>query len=189
MTVVVWDGTYLAADPLGIRNGKAQRVRKVRKLQNVMLTNRLVEFTNVFANRATNGNLNAYDPEGYSNPREILVGYSGTMSNAEAFFDWAASGFHFKDFPVVLTENSTALVVFKEQDNVCVLRFEDSMYPVPVLEKSTAIGYGVDMALMALLLGKGAVESVKLCAQLSPFVRLGNGSDVPLVDYIGFSKE
>lgn len=89
---------------------------------------------------------------------ELMVGGSGDGADIHAFIGWVKSGMALKDFPAMPRDSITMLVINKYGAQ----RFEASPWPLPVLEKFTAIGSGSDFAIGAMVMGADAEKALEI---------------------------
>ena len=110
--------------------------------------------------------------------REIrghLCATSGDFAFGLAMFQWFADGAMPGDYPQSQRDKDdwqSLLIITPERK---IWRFERTPYPIEILDKQYAMGSGRDYALMAMHLGKTAVEAVELTSLFN--VYCGDGVD------------
>lgn len=150
MTVIAWDGKYLAADK---RCNSGKRITKTTK---------------VFKLSFHIGRQDAY---------QLLVAYAGTLSVGNQCVEWLKRGAELSEYPALQKDKEFGvdLVVIDSRKPGIVFTYD--FVPCPVLheEKYFAEGSGRDLAIAALYLGQSAVAAVEIA---STFDRsCGNGVD------------
>lgn len=149
MSIVAWDGKFLAADKRGTFQGLSRTVTKIFRVEPVL--------TRVRVDAA-------------------FVGMCGNAAEGYDMIEWVRAGRIPDEFPVNQRDDklwASCLVI--ERDGRVNL-YERSPNPVCIEEKLIAIGSGRDFALAAMYLGKSAREAVEIACVFEQ--GCGNGVDV-----------
>jgi len=94
--------------------------------------------------------------------RGHMYGCAGMAATGRALIEWFKSGANPKEFPKEARDKDTVLITIKHPRIIRL--YEYSPVPIRIENKFWAVGSGDHLALMAMHLGKSAIEAVKLAA-------------------------
>lgn len=103
----------------------------------------------------------------------FLVGGAGSGVEVSEFMAWLCDGSDPAAFPLALRDDKCdSMVIVITPDKKC-LSYEDSPYPVEILDRCYAIGSGRDYAMATLHLGFDIKRAVEVACELNTGCGLG----------------
>jgi len=124
--------------------------------------------------RATQGNL-IRSTRKIMRVNGCLLGAAGEQSFAQALFAWWSNGAKPSEWPAHAADKDDWVGLMVVRPNRIIERYERTPHPLPVLDKTFAIGSGRDFALAAMYLGCDAARAVRIASKFD--MASGNGVD------------
>lgn len=90
----------------------------------------------------------------------ILLGGAGSYPDIIAFKMWVEAGMDLTKWPPHMRPDESTILLVKKDGTM--MRFEGSPYPLPIMEKFSAIGSGGRVAMAAMEMGADAVRAVEI---------------------------
>ena len=106
---------------------------------------------------------------------DTLVSGCGTSALLREMLRWLEDGADPSKFPAAQRDSKESVSLLVVPRNGHLLQYETGPYPLVIEDLRWAVGSGRDFAVMAMHLGKSAIEAVELTAQFCS--DCGNGVD------------
>lgn len=129
--------------------------------------------TTLAADRLANNNSHPDTMRKIVRSRGHLLGAAGRAGEAMALFAWFEAGAVVKDFPTMDKDSWTLLVAISPDRRITV--YENTGFPVILLDKTYAAGSGCDISRGVLAMGGDALKCIEIASRLDIFT--GNGID------------
>lgn len=145
MTVIAWDGKTMAADKRTNWGGLGSITVKIHRVY-----------------RAQSDDY-------------VLAGCAGNTAQIAELLYWLSAGAKPETFPAAQRDLKECVSMLMVLPDGTLCQYENTAFPIPILDKQWAIGSGRDFALAAMHLGRTAAEAVGVACHFDSYC--GNGID------------